>query len=174
MMDTIQQYFDLMKDIKENLLTFIEENDQDTFSIFINYLDEQKITENKKKFESFLYLLVHLSNNYHRTGDLFNNIDRILYNYKESIQKKFQNSEIFHIFQSNKRLLLSLIQSKLITINQSIFDFISQNKLKKKSYIEYFLPEIKSFLPKTLKEEYQSKVKELNENDINQLLDHFE
>lgn len=168
MMDTIQQYFDLMKDIKENLLTFIEENDQDTLSIFINYLDEQKITENKKKFESFLYLLVHLSNNYHRTGDLFNKIDRILYNYKESIQKKFQNSEIFHIFQSNKRLLLSLIQSKLITINQSIFDFISQNKLKKKSYIEYFLPEIKSFLPKTLKEEYQSKVKELNENDINQ------
>ena len=79
MMDTIQQYFDLMKDIKENLLTFIEDNDQDTFSIFINYLDEQKITENKKKFESFLYLLVHLSNNYHRTGDLFNKIDRILY-----------------------------------------------------------------------------------------------
>ncbi|KAK8838525.1 response to abiotic stimulus [Tritrichomonas musculus] len=166
MTGAIQLYFDQMKDIEENFLNFIEESNQDLIT-FIKYLDERKITESKQKFKSFLYLLVCISNHFHRTENIYIKIDQILNYYKDSIQAHFKNSEIFHIFQSNKRIILSLIQLNLFTFNQSIIDIlVNQNKYKEESYIEYFLPEIQSFLPIFLKKEYKSNVKELNDNNL--------
>ena len=52
MTEKIQQYFDLMKDIEENIFTYIEENNQESF---FNYLNDQKIAENKHNFKSFLF-----------------------------------------------------------------------------------------------------------------------
>lgn len=164
MTDKIQKYFDLMKDVEENLLVYIGESNQD-YNI-INYLDKHEITQNKPQLKSFLYLLVHISNNYHPTGNFYNKIFSILSNFKCLIQKHFQNAEIFHIFQSSKRLLLFLIQQNLIKINQEIFDFFNQTNFHQKSYIEYFFPEIESFIQESLKKEYKSKVKELNENNL--------
>lgn len=43
-MTEIQQYFDLMKDVEENFITYIGENSQN--NNFLNYLDKQKIIEN--------------------------------------------------------------------------------------------------------------------------------
>ncbi|KAK8849346.1 hypothetical protein M9Y10_018727 [Tritrichomonas musculus] len=164
MTEKIQQYFDSMKDIEENLLTYIEENDQD--SNFFNDLDEKKITENKQKLKSFLYLLVHISNNYHRTKDLYDKIDQVLDQYKIPIQNFFKNSEIFHIFHSNKRILLILIQQKHLTINQAIIDFLNQKKFRQDSYIEYLFPEVESFIPELGQKEIKDKVIELKENDL--------
>ena len=161
----IQQYFDLMREVEENLLTYIEKCNEDNDDI-INYLEEQKIKESKHKFKSFLHLIAQLSNNYHRTGSLYNKIDHIISHFKDSIQKYFINSEIFHIFQNNKRILLFLIQQKILTINQSIFDIFNQTKFIERYYLEYFFPEIESFLQEPLKTTLKKKVKELNENNL--------
>lgn len=42
----VQQYFDLLKVIEENLFSYIEENNQD--NSFFKYLGEQKININKQ------------------------------------------------------------------------------------------------------------------------------
>ena len=157
----IQQYFNQMKNIEGNLLSFIEECNQDK-NTFINFLDEQQITKNKSVLKSFLYLIVHISNNYHRTKDLYAKIDQILTYLKDSILQNFQNFEIFHIFQSNKRILLFLIQQKLFIIDQSIVDCFNQPKFLKKSYIEYFFPEVEPFLPKSVKDQ----IKESNNDSL--------
>lgn len=155
MTDKIQKYFDLMKGVEENLLVFIDESNQE-YNI-INYLDQYEITQNKQQFKSFLYLLLHISNNYHPSGNFYSKIFSILSNSKCLIQKHFQNAEIFHIFLSNKRLLLFLIKQ-----NQEIFDFFNQTNFLQKSYIEYFFPEIESFLQESLKKEYKSKKYRIN------------
>ena len=156
MNQNIQKYLDLIKDVQKNLLLYIDENNKE--NVFFNYLDEQKINENKQKFKSFLYLIVNISNNFHRTGNFYNKIDQILLYYRKTIQNYNQNPEIFHIFQSNKRILLFLIQQKLIIMNQSIFDFFNQPKFNKKLYIEYFFPEVESFLPESVKNKCKKKV----------------
>ena len=53
--------------------------------IFKKYLDDQKIISNKQIFKSFLRLLVHISNNYHRTKDFYSKIEKILIKYNNSI-----------------------------------------------------------------------------------------
>ena len=150
MTEKIQQYFDLMKDVEENIFTYIEEGNQKSF---FNYLNDQKIAENKQIFKSFLYTLVHISNNYHRTKDIYDKIDTILIKYKVSIQRFYKNSEIFNIFKKNKRILLFLIQQKLFSINQGIIDFFFQKKFRQESYIEYFFPEVETYLPESVKKE---------------------
>ena len=145
----IKQYFDLMRGIEENLLSYIEENNEDNDNLF-NYLEELKIKECKQEFKSFLYSISHLSNNYHRTRNLYNKIDCIISHFKDSILKYFQNSAIFRIFQNNKRILLFLIQQKILTITQGIFDIFNQTKFEESYYLEYFYPEIESFLQEPL------------------------
>ena len=55
-----------MKDIEENLLFYLEKTDklEENFSIFNNYLQSHKLSENKQEVKSFLYLIVSISNNY--------------------------------------------------------------------------------------------------------------
>ena len=168
MEEIVQQHFDKIKNIEENLLNFIDEKSEsdNNFQIFVDMLDKQKIIENKQEFKSFLYLLVQISNNYHQYPGFYDKIDKILSNYKESIQKYFQNSEIFHIFGRNKRILFFLIQNGLFTINQNIYEIFMQSKYFNQSYIDYFYPEIESFLPESIKMKCKNSVKELEENDI--------
>ncbi|KAK8867185.1 hypothetical protein M9Y10_010161 [Tritrichomonas musculus] len=161
MNEQVQQYFDRMYNVEENLLVYVGECNQD-INTFFNYLDEQEITENKSKLKSFLYLIVQLSNNYHRTSDLYTKIDQILAHLKASIQKHFQNSEIFHIFNSNKRVLFFLVQQKILTIDQGIVDCFIQPKFLKKSYIEYFFPEVEPFL----QESFKNKVKQSDKDSL--------
>ena len=142
MTEKMQQYYDLMKDVEENILTYIDENNQKSF---FNYLNEQKIAENKQIFKSFLYILVHISNNYHRTKNFYDKIDQILIKYKISIQTFYKNSEIFHIFKSNKRILLFLKEEKILNFDEFIVRQIIHNHYINYKYPQYFQPEIEQF-----------------------------
>ena len=111
---------------------------------------------------SLFHLITKISNNHYRFPYFFEKIQKILLDLKDSIIKNYTNYEIFHIFKSNKRLLLFLIEEKILKIDEKIVAFISNklsfknmsfehveikiNKYKDYNYFEYFAPEIKPFL----------------------------
>ena len=92
-------------------------------------------------------MLVKISNNHYHTENFYFKIERIIQLFKDEIKKNFSNSNLFMIFQSNKRLLYYLIQSKLITIDEFITNIITTKlKYKQYNYPEFFSKEIKNFL----------------------------
>lgn len=94
-----------MRNIQINILDYIsDESDNDEkFENIMKLLD--KIHENKYELKSLLFLIVNISNNQYRTANFFSKIERILIVFKDYLKMYFSNSEIFHIFKSNKRIL---------------------------------------------------------------------
>ena len=67
---------------------------------------------------------------------------------KEKITKLFSNNEIFEIFKNNKRILLFLIEEKIILIDENFKSTITSHKYINMNYFEYFYPEIKNIFNK--------------------------
>lgn len=163
------KYFEKMKDIEENLLLYLEKpgNLEGNFSIFNDYLQSHKLYENKQEVKSFLYLIVAISNNYIRSQHFFAKIELILKNLQEQIQNYFTSFEIFIIFQTNKRLILSLFKLGLFTPTDEIFDIIINNKKYiDKKYLEYFWPEFEQFIDDDMKKSIRDQVNDIKENTI--------
>lgn len=158
-------YFRKMKSIEENLISFLDSQDNidENFIILNDFLKNQKLTENKYEMKSFLFLIVSISNYYHRSSDFFNKIDLIIQSFREQIQNFFTSFEIFHIFHSNKRLLLFLFKSEFITPTEEIYFNIACNKkLFERKYLEYFYPEFETYFDDNIK----TKIHTMKENDI--------
>ena len=163
------KYFKKMKDVEENLVAFLEKQDQidGSFAIFNNYLKNQKLHENKYEIKSFLLLIVSISNNYHRSDSFFHKIEMIIQSLHEQIENFFNSFEIFHIFQSNKRLLLFLFKSEFIAPTEEIYFIISCNKkYSERKYLEYFFPEFETYFDDRLKTKIQT-IKEINIDEFN-------
>lgn len=158
----IQCYLRNMKEIQELLVAYLDESSEaDDF--FINIITNHQISKyknDKEKFISILILIVKISNNYHRTPDFFNRIDRILSYFKNDIKQTFSNVEIFQIFKSNKRLLFYIIKENIMIIDKNI----AQKIYNIETYCEFFYPEIKNFINEKQKEEI---LKNLDENILN-------
>ena len=166
---TVQDYINSKKEMYENLLSFINNSsDQNNFTQLMEIINMQKILDDKNEFTLFLYLINTIAQNHQRNDEFFGRIEQILNQIKESIKQTYSNLEIFNIFKENKRILLYLIESAIITFDKSISDQILQltvpvNKIDLKnvnllitnqSYLYYFYPEIKDYLTK----EYQNTV----------------
>ncbi len=85
---------------------------------------------------------------------------------KQDLQKYFTNSEIFEIFKNNKRILLFLIEGRVIIIDEYIVSRITSYEFDRKNYREYFLPEIKPFLTKEFIQKYRNKTTNLQEDEF--------
>ena len=105
-----KKYIEEMKNIQENLISYID--NEENYKNLINIFQKINIHEDKFKIKSLFHLLLQISNNYHRVSDFFSKIERIIQQFKEDIKKYFSNTELYLIFQSNKRLLLFLIEEK--------------------------------------------------------------
>ena len=102
---------------------------------------KNKIKDNKYEFQSLLWILLKISNNHHRTSMFFDKIERIL-EYLKDVLQKYSNFELFHFFASNKRILLFLIEAKIMIIDELQCDYtIAKHPL-------YFQPEIQPFIDK--------------------------
>ena len=134
-----------MKDIQANILEFINDNESDCEKI-VKIFDDQIIRENQHELKTVLHLLVKICNNYRRTPSFFLKIDQILSYFKNDILKYFSNIEIFNIFKSNKRILLFLIEEKVILIDNYVVKKMMKEKYREMKYPEYFFPEIEFFL----------------------------
>ena len=166
-----EEYLGTMKDIQENILTFLEEKDnsEENFIILESKFIDSKIKDHLYELLSLLHLISKIGNNHHRFPNFFRKIERILLIFKEDIKKYFPNSEIFNIFKNNKRILLFLIEQQIIVFDEYIAKQITKkDKYTKAKYPQYFQPEIQPFInekwfPK--KEEWVEEIKkELPEN----------
>ena len=131
------------KNIQKEFLDFLEnEEDPDVnFQNLNQLLKDIKIRDCQHEFRLFLHMFVSICNNYHRGPNFFSKINQILQILKDDI-KKYENTRIFSLFKSNKRLLLFLIEEKIMTVDEYFVKQIIQEKYLKKKYPQYFWPEI--------------------------------
>ena len=117
--------------------------------------------------EVFLYLIIAISNYYHRANKLFTKIELLIRSLKDKIQNYFTSFEIFHIFQSNKRFLLFLFNLGIITPTEEIYyNIISNTKYLERKYLDYFYPEFELYMNDDVKMKIQ-KMNEINIKDFN-------
>ncbi|KAK8849328.1 hypothetical protein M9Y10_018700 [Tritrichomonas musculus] len=162
-----QEYLDIMKNIQENILQFLEDgtDSTDSFQVLENIFKDTKIKENKHDFLSFLHLISKILNNYHRSHLFFSKIERILQYFQKDIKTNLTNSEIFNIFKSNKRIILFLIEEQILTFDEHIAKIITTTeKYVKANYPHYFQPEIQPFVNKKWFPKYDPKEIDLKTN----------
>ena len=148
----VKQYKDDMLTIENNLLQIFEESEEEEFECINNFFkknNEQKIHENLEKLEVLLRMLVVIANNHHRCSFFFKKLEKILLTIKNAMKSHFSNRKIIDIFKSNKRIILFLIEEKIIIIDEYFISKISKTKYRNLKYIEYFAPEIKLFYDST-------------------------
>lgn len=103
----IQGYINEKKDIYNTLMVFLETltDEKVNFTNLIDSFDKYHIDADREEFKQFLQLIINISNNHHRGGNLIQKIINIISNYKDQIKQTFSNIEIFNIFKSNKIIL---------------------------------------------------------------------
>ena len=146
-----QQYLDEMKKIQTNLLDFLE-NEENTEEFFQNLkikIDEMIEHDDKYKIKSFFHLFTNIANYHYRGTTFFDKLFRILIIFKNFIKNNFSNYEIFNIFESNKRILLFLIDEQILIFDERIAkEIVLFCRYNNDKYPQYFLPEVKPFLNK--------------------------
>ncbi|KAK8871653.1 hypothetical protein M9Y10_007390 [Tritrichomonas musculus] len=147
---SIEHYFNELKKIYESIISFIddESGEETNYQNLIKLFDDLKIRENKYELKSILHLLLNISNNHHRNSSFFDKIGQIFTYFKDQIKQTLTNYMIFNIFQSNKRILLLLIELEIFTLDLAILDSLEIKKYVSLFYIHYFFPETKPFFNK--------------------------
>ena len=161
-----ETFVDKMKSIQNSLLEFLEEESDgdDKYENFINLVSTQQIINDEHEFKALLRLINRIVNNHYRSRNFISKVERVLRQFKQGLQKYFSNSEIFNIFKDNKRILLFLLEEKMMIIDEHIFSIITSSEYVRKNYCEYFQPEIKRFVTKENIEKYGSENESLKDN----------
>ncbi|KAK8871663.1 hypothetical protein M9Y10_007401 [Tritrichomonas musculus] len=156
----IQSYIDQKIDIQNLLLEFIDEEIDENNLLFIAPDKNLPNLEYREELRELLYLILKISNNHHRCDGFFNKIKQIFLILKEDINNSFSKAEIFDIFKSNKRIILLLLETEIIVVDETITNLIIKKSnilstkislFKEKNqndnqYCHYFYPEIKPFI----------------------------
>ena len=176
----IREYFSEKESIQNALLDYLntENTNEDFFLEKISYLkdrtnNKQAIQKNRQELKNFLFLLLNISNNHHRTPNFFSKVNNILIYLSEIIKLTFSNYDLFQIFQSNKSILLFLISQRIILLDENILkEIFEEGPQETPKYCHFFVPEIKRNLNDTEKvtriEEEILKVNEHNFEDYEQ------
>lgn len=138
----LKDYIEEKKELYELVLQYIDDESDNKNVVFDNLLkliEKLNFNANHGEFRLLLHLTVQISNNHYRGTNFFAKIEAILSKLK--IKQTFSNSEIFKIFKSNKRILLYLIQSKILEIDQIIADQIIDL-----DYSKFLYTEVKAFI----------------------------
>ena len=146
----IQKYIDENKELQNLILQIINKSEAEDDTIYqqlIIFLDTYQYEKNKPKLERYLHLISNISANHHRGPNFFEKIEKILTISSKYYTEIFSNVELFSIFQQNKPILLFLVKSKIVLIDQIIFD----NLINFQESIEgevnyYFYPELYSVI----------------------------
>ncbi|KAK8871824.1 hypothetical protein M9Y10_007569 [Tritrichomonas musculus] len=156
------------KKIEESLLEFLEEesNAEENYENFVQVIKDQKIQEDKYELKSLIQMISEIGNNHQRIFNFIEKMERLLILLKTDLNKYFTNSEKYEFFKGNKRLLLFLIEEKIVTIDETIFSSLTSEDNKVMRYIEYFGPEIKEILTEDFIETYFNKHTEVKKEEI--------
>ncbi|KAK8872176.1 hypothetical protein M9Y10_007939 [Tritrichomonas musculus] len=145
----LQQYLDEMKTIQCNILDFIDDeiNKEENFQNIQIIFEDENICCTLNKLKLVLRMIANISNDHHRELNFFDKIEKIIILLTENIKKYFSNSDIFNIFKINKKILLFLIEEKMIIIDDHIAKkILTTEKFIEQNYPQYFVPEIKPFV----------------------------
>ena len=170
---SFEEILEKWKVIYQNILEFldIEDDSEVHLNEFNNILNDQSIRERKEDISTFLHLLISIANNHHRSSNFFVKIDQILKLFRTEIQHFYTNIEIFTIFRGNKRILLFLIEERILTLDESIVFTISNGWYKAANYHFYFYPEIENFLIEKKLQKMSNKTSEMKEVNSNNFED---
>ena len=164
------EYTELMQKTQEYILEYIdnENNQEEIYQNLDVFFEKNNFSSNRQYIKTLLYLLVKISNEHFRHPNFFEKIEKIIRKFEKFITKYFTNKEIFNIFKSNKRILLFLIKSNLMKIDQSIIAEMMSNKKQNMMYTLYFKPEIyQTPINEDQREEFEEKRKKgQNDNEI--------
>ena len=163
---SFETFVEKMKSIQNSLLEFLEDESDgdDKYENFINLVSTQQIINDEHEFNALLRLINSIVNNHYRSRNFISKVERVLRQFKQGLQKYFSNSEIFNIFKDNKRILLFLLEEKMMIIDEHIFSIITSSEYVRKNYCEYFQPEIKRFVTEENIGKYGSENKSLKDN----------
>ncbi|KAK8847104.1 hypothetical protein M9Y10_019684 [Tritrichomonas musculus] len=159
MQNSILNYINKKKEIQEKLLSFIDNEEEETneqkYQDLLQYFDESKYNNYIGDNKEILIMLNKIALNHRRTSNFFERIEKILLDIQEPIKNRFLPYDIYCCFKNNKRILLFLIQNNFIKVDQNLVDQILYNRENYKAHyhagtIEYLFPEIKEFLPKKM------------------------
>ena len=152
---SIEETKEKMKSIQNALLEFLEDESiaEENYENFLKSVSEYQITEDKYKLKSVLQLINAVGNNHRRVKNFFCKLEQILVHFKKDIEKYFKNSEVFEVFENNKRILLFLIEEKIMIIDE----YIASRIARKKYLAEYFAPELKPFFTEEFIKKYGDK-----------------
>lgn len=97
-----------------------DEFNDESFQEITNLVNDQQIEGDPEEMRHFLEIIKNISDNYHRSCFFNEKINQILLYYKDQIKQYLTDIEIFHIFESNKKIILFLLKSDIITNSESI------------------------------------------------------
>ena len=167
----IEEYIKRRQNLQSSLLKYLEygdENEED-YQIFINLLEEQRIRESPNDLKELLNLIVSIANNHHKEYNLIEKLQKIILYLKDDIRSNFLRTDIFHIFKSNKLILLFLFEKNVLPLSKYIMHVLTQKKYVENNYTQFFAPELKKFIEKAelfdeFDEKWKDKPEEFEEN----------
>lgn len=153
-----QAYIAKMKSIQGALLELLDNSEYSESDLqqFTKMITDQNVQDEMLK--DFLHLLSKMSADHQRSPYLIKKVEYILAFLKKEIISKFSNTSLFNIFKKNKRILLFLIKEKLIKIDEYVHGFMSDHN----DYIDYFAPELISYMSNEAKNEEEDDLFEEN------------
>ena len=158
--DQIQNYLEKMQRIQTLFLDFIENqvDYMNNFEDIINFVEKELTSTNIHDLKLVLHLLTSISSNHYQSENIFKKIEQILNFFKEKIQQNLSNAEIYEIFKNDKRILLFLIEEKILTIDKTIYKQMCKKNCFKNNYLHYFYPEIKEFIEPELRNKFTNEL----------------
>ena len=146
----IHKYIDEKKELQEHILNIFDESDDSndaSLQNLLNFLDSHQYKENKSELKHFLHLISTLSINHNRKPNFFKIIETILTISSKFFKPLFSNEELFVIFQQSKPILLFLIKSKILEIDEIIFKYLLlfNEDIENETFF-YFYPELNSII----------------------------
>ena len=148
---SIQDYLNQKKEYYKHLLDFIDGLNvsfQNLKNLLENYI------ENPSEFQSFLHLLLTISQNHHRNPDFYLRIKQILLLVKDKIKHSFTNAEIFDFFKNDKQILLFLLEEKILVQDENINKYLLAKWLRNNTHLRhFFITELQSTVNQKVVEE---------------------
>ena len=136
----VEEYINQKKELQQNFLTYLDstEDSEDEYEELLLMINNQNIHGNRYELELFLRFIMKVTKYYHRSKEFFSKLEKILLTFKDDLSHYFTNAELFNICKSNKRIILFLLEEKLITPGNIQ---IPNLNYKYRNYYQYFSPE---------------------------------
>lgn len=174
----MQEYVGYMKEIQENLLKFIQNEDEGSnYNLLIENITN--ILEDKHKKIEILSLISEISNHHHRSNLFFDKMYQLIQSLKVQnflqdldldLDSDLDSYRLFNIFKENKMILLILIKQNILKIDQLLADEMIDEKNDKLKFKEFFYPELKQVLPSNMfneKEEEMADFEDKRKKGVN-------